>query len=172
MPYFLSDNGFVNTKAEASSIRNPEAVEMVEEWLRDNAIPAKKSYKSSSYALKHVVESELGTYISNGAFIQACINFGLKVERNEGGLNGHIYADFIGTNPIKKACKQLNLTYKEFGEKIGYGEEAISKASRTEEISRPMAAAIDLLLENNALKDETKTLDDLKYALSKVLSRK
>lgn len=170
--YYLSDNGFVNTKSEAVTIRDPEIVETVEEWLRDNAIPSKKPNKSSSYVLKEVIEHELDIYISNGAFIQACINFGIKVVRIDGGANGYIYADFIGTNTIKKACKLLNLTYAQLGERIGYGEEAISKASRTEEISRPMAAAIELLLENNNLKKETKMLDDLKSVLSNVLCRK
>ena len=34
-------------------------------------------------------------------------------------------------NLIKKICKDYNLTYKDLGDMIGYGEEAISKSART-----------------------------------------
>lgn len=146
--YFLSDNGFVNTKAEASTIRDSESVEMVEEWLKDNAISSTKKYKNSSYSLKHTVEEELKTYISNGAFIQACLNLGFKVERIEGGLNGWIYADFINSNPIKRICKDYSLTYAQLAERIGYGEDAIKKAATAAEISKPMAKAIELMKQN------------------------
>ncbi|HZF69834.1 hypothetical protein [Sulfuricurvum sp.] len=145
---YLSDNGFVNTKAEATSIRDPESVEMVEEWLKENAVPSTKKYKDSSYPLKHVVEKELKKYISNGAFIQACINVGFKVERNDGGLNAWIYADFIGANPIKRVCKDYSLTYGQLADRIGYGEDAIKKAVSAAEISKPMAKAIELMKQN------------------------
>lgn len=64
-------------------------------------------------------------------------------------------------NIIKKVCKELNLTYKQLGELIGYGEEAVSKASRTGNISNTMSKALELYLENLELKDKLKVLDDL-----------
>lgn len=64
-------------------------------------------------------------------------------------------------NIIKKVCKELNLTYKQLGELIGYGEEAVSKASRTGNISSTMNKALELYLENLELKDKLKVLDDL-----------
>ncbi|QKF64514.1 hypothetical protein [Campylobacter corcagiensis] len=64
-------------------------------------------------------------------------------------------------NLIKKVCKELNLTYKQLGEMIGYGDEAISKASRTGNISTAMSKALELYLENLKLKDRLKTLDTL-----------
>lgn len=64
-------------------------------------------------------------------------------------------------NIIKQACKELNLTYKQLGEAIGYGEEAISKASRTSNISTAMNKALELYLENLELKNRFKTLDTL-----------
>lgn len=145
---YLSDNGFVNTAAEATCIRNSESVEMIEEWLKENALPSKKKYKDYSYVLKHVVEKELNQYVTNGAFIQACLNIGLKVERNEGGLNGWIYADFVNANPIKRVCKDYSLTYAQLADKIGYGEDAIKKAAMAAEISKPMAKAIELMKQN------------------------
>ncbi|WP_236847476.1 helix-turn-helix transcriptional regulator [Campylobacter lanienae] len=64
-------------------------------------------------------------------------------------------------NIIKQACKELNLTYKQLGEAIGYGEEAISKASRTSNISTAMNKALKLYLENLELKNRLKALDTL-----------
>ncbi|MDU7070038.1 transcriptional regulator [Campylobacter ureolyticus] len=64
-------------------------------------------------------------------------------------------------NIVKKVCKELNLTYKQLGELIGYGEEAVSKASRTGNISSTMNKALELYLENLELKDKLKVLDDL-----------
>lgn len=73
-------------------------------------------------------------------------------------------------NPIKNTCKELNLTYKQLGEAIGYGEEAVSKAARTDNISATMNKALLLYLENLELKNKLKTLDTLS-AIIKELSK-
>jgi len=169
---YLSDTGFVNTKREASPIRDAESVELIEEWLRENAIPSTKKYKENSYALKHRAEAELHTYLTNGAFIQACMNAEILVERIDGGANAFVYADFVDKNPIKMICRDHRLTYAQLSEHIGYGEEAISKAARTGELSRPMAKSIDLFTQNMQLLEENKTLDELKILLARVMARK
>lgn len=64
-------------------------------------------------------------------------------------------------NLIKLTCKQLNLTYKQLGELIGYGEEAVSKAGRTDNVSKSMKRALELYLENCELKNKLKMLDEL-----------
>lgn len=71
-------------------------------------------------------------------------------------------------NIVKKVCKELGLTYRELGEKIGYGEEAISKASRTGEISKTMQKAIELYLETLQLKKDLHTFNNLKDILNKI----
>lgn len=63
-------------------------------------------------------------------------------------------------NLIKQTCKELNLTYKQLGEAIGYGEEAISKASRTSNISTAMNKALELYLENHRLKNKLAKIND------------
>lgn len=70
-------------------------------------------------------------------------------------------------NLIKQTCKELNLTYKQLGELIGYGEEAVSKAARTDNISATMNKALLLYLENLELKNKLKTLD----ALSEIIKQ-
>ncbi|WP_249932568.1 hypothetical protein [Campylobacter mucosalis] len=74
---------------------------------------------------------------------------------------GFIGTNFEFENIIKKVCKELNLTYKQLGELIGYGEEAVSKAARTDNISATMNKALSLYLENLELKNKLKTLDTL-----------
>lgn len=87
------------------------------------------------------------------------------------------HCGFVGTsnefepkNLIKATCKELNLTYKQLGEAIGYGEEAVSKAARTDNISATMNKALLLYLENLELKNKLKTLDTLS-AIIKELSK-
>ena len=70
-----------------------------------------------------------------------------------------IYQEY--ENPIKKFCKEQNLTYKQLGELIGYGEEAISKASRTGNISLQLKTALNLFKENIELKKQIKALKTL-----------
>ncbi|AKT91107.1 hypothetical protein CUREO_1263 [Campylobacter ureolyticus RIGS 9880] len=70
-------------------------------------------------------------------------------------------------NIIKKVCKELNLTYKQLGELIGYSESAVKNAG-SGEASEPMKKAIELYLENLELKDKLKVLDDLSNILKEL----
>ena len=75
----------------------------------------------------------------------------------------------MSENLIKATCKELNLTYKQLGEAIGYGEEAVSKAARTDNISATMNKALLLYLENLELKNKLKTLESLKIILKELV---
>lgn len=70
-------------------------------------------------------------------------------------------------NLIKKTCKELGLTYRELGEKIGYSESAINNASRQESLSEPLTKAIELYLENQKLKEQLQDFYTLKAILTK-----
>lgn len=72
-------------------------------------------------------------------------------------------------NIIKQTCKELNLTYKQLGELIGYGEEAVSKAARTDNISGAMNKAIELYKETLNLKKELDKLESLKTILKELV---
>lgn len=60
----------------------------------------------------------------------------------------------MSDNIIKTTCKELNLTYKQLGELIGYSESALNNAARSEKISEPLTRAIELYKENLELKKE------------------
>lgn len=52
-----------------------EEVEICKKWLLKYCKPRRNCHwLDSSYALKHVVERWAGRYVSNGTFIQACID--------------------------------------------------------------------------------------------------
>ena len=71
-------------------------------------------------------------------------------------------------NLIKYTCRELGLTYKQLGEAIGYGEEAVSKAARTGNISATMNKALLLYFENLELKNKLKTLDTLSIIIKEL----
>jgi len=73
-------------------------------------------------------------------------------------------------NLIKKVCKELNLTYKQLGEAIGYSEGAIKTAAASGKISEPMQKAIELYLKNLELEKELQEAKQIKETLKKWLS--
>ena len=71
-------------------------------------------------------------------------------------------------NIIKKVCKELNLTYKQLGELIGYSESAIKNAG-SGEASEPMKKAIELYLETLSLKEKLQISENFKNNLKNFL---
>ena len=65
-------------------------------------------------------------------------------------------------NLIKKTCKELGLTYRELGERIGYSEATLNKNASTGEISKSIEVAISLYLETIELKKQLKQFQLLK----------
>ena len=73
-------------------------------------------------------------------------------------------------NIVKKVCKELGLTYKELGERIGYSESSLSNAAATGKISNQVKKAIELYLENLQLKKELEKFEQLKKLLKEITS--
>ena len=70
-------------------------------------------------------------------------------------------------NIVKKVCKELGLTYKQLGERIGYSEGTIRNIASKQEVSEPIKKAIELYLENLELKKELEEFHELKKMLKK-----
>ena len=51
------------------------------DWLKTKEITSKMNRKTSSYGIKHIIEGELHTYISNGCFIAAVISLCIPYEK-------------------------------------------------------------------------------------------
>lgn len=71
-------------------------------------------------------------------------------------------------NLIKSTCKELDLTYKELGELIGYSEATLNKNASTGQISRAIEVAINLYLENLRLQKELEKFTQLKDILKDI----
>ena len=74
-------------------------------------------------------------------------------------------------NLIKDTCKSLGLTYRELGEKIGYGESIIKTSASKNQISKQLQKAIELYNETIELKHEIQSTKDLKNLLNTFLSK-
>ena len=69
---------------------------------------------------------------------------------------------------VKRVSKELGLTYKELGEKIGYSESNLRRSVSTNQLSLQLKKALELYLENAKFKQkekETKELKDILRAL-------
>ena len=73
-------------------------------------------------------------------------------------------------NIVKKVCKELGLTYKELGERIGVSESSLRSAASTGKISNQVKKAIELYLENLQLKKELEKFEQLKKLLKEITS--
>ena len=65
---------------------------------------------------------------------------------------------------VKKVSKELGLTYKELGEKIGYSESTLRRSVSKNQISEQLKKAIELYLEIIKFKkkeEEDKRIKDL-----------
>ena len=82
----LGDHGFDGSDLNSEF---PTMVEKCVHWLADKR-PTKTVSPSSpsSYKLKHVVENEMGGYISNGAFIAAAASLNFPIKPT--GINARI----------------------------------------------------------------------------------
>ena len=65
---------------------------------------------------------------------------------------------------VKKVSKELGITYKELGEKIGYTESNLRKSVSENRLSIPLERAIELYLQVinfQQKEDETKKMKDI-----------
>ncbi|MEA3315417.1 MAG: transcriptional regulator [Campylobacterota bacterium] len=74
-------------------------------------------------------------------------------------------------NIIKKTCKELGLTYRELGEKIGYGEGALKMSVSNQKVSEPMKKSIYLYMENLQLRNELNDYKSVGDALKRIINK-
>ena len=73
-------------------------------------------------------------------------------------------------NIVKKVCKELGLTYRELGERIGVSESSLRSAASTGKISNQVKKAIELFVELQNTKQQLKDYEELQKLLKKMLS--
>lgn len=72
-------------------------------------------------------------------------------------------------NIVKKVCRELGLTYRELGERIGYSESAIKTAIANDNVSEPMKKAIEMYLQILELEQKLDTTKEFKKFLKDFL---
>ena len=70
-------------------------------------------------------------------------------------------------NLIKKTCKELGLTYRELGERIGLTEASIKRLATSDEINFQVEKSLQMLLKIHALECELQDFRTLKQLLLK-----
>ena len=73
-------------------------------------------------------------------------------------------------NLIKKVCLEQKLTYREFGEKVGFGEGAIKNAAASGKISDQLRRAIEMYLEIQELTKENLKFKKLQELMKELIS--
>ncbi len=76
-----------NPNFESEDIKQ---IETCINWLSAKAIAKQINTKATSYGIKHVIERELKTYVSNGCFIAAVIHLGIPYKRKGDSPNIHV----------------------------------------------------------------------------------
>ncbi|EAJ5194302.1 helix-turn-helix domain-containing protein [Campylobacter jejuni] len=71
---------------------------------------------------------------------------------------------------IKEFCKNIGITQKELAEKVGMSQEGLNSILSTGKISKTLEASINLLMENEKLRQELKNYENLKNSLKQALS--
>ena len=67
---------------------------------------------------------------------------------------------------VKKVSKELGLTYKELGEKIGYSENTLRYSVSKNQLSGQLKKAIELYLEIIKLKEKEQNIEKIKDVIS------
>jgi len=72
-------------------------------------------------------------------------------------------------NIVKKVCKELSLTYRELGNKIGVKESTLNKIASTGEVSEQIKTAIELYKKNIELEEKISEFEEFKQFIKKII---
>lgn len=72
-------------------------------------------------------------------------------------------------NIVKKVCRELEITQRELAERIGMSADSLNTAVSNNKISKMAENSINLILENESLKNELKKYEILKEALKNAI---
>ncbi len=72
---------------------------------------------------------------------------------------------------VKRVSKELGLTYRELGERIGYSEANLKRSVSTNQISKQLETAIELYLKTIKLEKEIEDTYQLKNLINTFLNK-
>jgi hypothetical protein len=121
LAYGLESNALCRTYPDLRNDKEPPdrtQVELSKKWIMENCEKRDKYYsyrdyknhrQFDSYNFKHIIERDLGTYIGNGAFIQAAVELSYEFKRQRYGYDWHaVFKMGFKTNyPSKELRRRL-----------------------------------------------------------------
>jgi hypothetical protein len=81
----IAANGYVSALSPADRLPEPGEVAICRKFLAQ--CERTRTGRIGSYGLKHMVERTEGTYVSNGALLQACRDLGIRADQITSGVH-------------------------------------------------------------------------------------
>lgn len=79
--YHITANG-IGVSFGQNDLPDEEQIATCAQWLRSRSAPCSRLLLTeSSYSLKHRAERDMGSYVSNGALLEACVRSGIRIHR-------------------------------------------------------------------------------------------
>lgn len=121
---------------------------------------------------KEDVERAIDEIIDSG-YLNKPVNYGENIQDDiviTASICNYIENHMIDKiNIVKRACKELGLTYKQLGEAIGLSEGSIKRLATSDEINTQAVKSCEMLLEIKNLKEQLSNTQTLKTALKTLL---
>lgn len=107
-------------------------------------------------------------YIQARGMLNDKIGFMDKLFFTKINLKG-LYEEYI--NPIKRVCKQYNLSYRELSDLIGFNESSIRTIASNGAVTTTLLKSLELLKENIKLKEKLNEIIKINETLKELLKR-
>ncbi len=77
MPFGIEGPGTFRSDDKEFDDDYMQQIQTCMDWLKEREVAKDINYNSTSYGIKHIIEREVKTYVSNGCFIAAVIGLGI-----------------------------------------------------------------------------------------------
>ena len=151
-----------------------DTIDLIEKNLMNHYGNSIEKIKKDLLLIHHITEHKKYTIyiITNTLDIprfrdenNSLYEFRYKIYRDGVGQYKEVELGFI--NIIKRTSKELGMTYRELGEAIGVSDGALQNASSTGKISKQLTRSLELILENNSMKQDFEIVNKFKQLLNK-----
>ncbi len=103
-------------------------------------------------------------------FIESFLIVHTTYQTNSSFSKEDVLSWYNDLNRIKRVCLEQKLTYRQFGEKVGFGEGAIKNAAASGKISDQLGRATEMYLEIQKLTKENEKFKKLQELMKEIVS--
>jgi hypothetical protein len=126
--------------------------------------------QTAEVILKAIFEDDENKANLNTIFIDSFLIENSTYQTNSSFSKDDIIDWYNSINLIKRVCIEYKLTYREFGEKVGFGEGAIKNAAASGKISDQLKKAIEMFLDIQRLTKENKKFKQLQNLMKEIIN--